>query len=157
MGETLHWGRLRMLHRELHLGLLGMLLHCEERERERERAIANGSARQQCLHQQCSKCNCRLQAPTLCLTTKAPPPPPPHGEEGGRSGGACCYAIVCSPNSSLPISNFCSTPHFFPERTKQKRQRNHGNCKVSCVVPLCVSVHCFLLTVRVFGLFAERF
>jgi hypothetical protein len=25
-----------MLHRELHLGLLGMLLHCEERERERE-------------------------------------------------------------------------------------------------------------------------
>ncbi len=124
-------------------------------ERERERAIANGSARQQCLHQQCSKCNCRLQDPTLCLTTKAPPPP--HGEEGGRSGGACCYAIVCSPNSTLPISNFCSTPHFFPERTKQKRHRNHGNCKVSCVVPLCVSVHCFLLTVRVFGLFAERF
>jgi hypothetical protein len=87
-------------------------------ERERERAIANGSARQQCLHQQCSKCNCRVQDPTLCLTTKAPPPPPPpHGEEGGRSGGACCYASVCSPNSTLPISNFCSTPHFFPERT----------------------------------------
>lgn len=38
VGEWLHLGRLRTIWRQLHLGLLGMLLHCEEPER----AIAKG-------------------------------------------------------------------------------------------------------------------
>jgi hypothetical protein len=87
--------------------------------RERERAIANVTAKLQCLHRQCSKCNCHMQGLALCLTTKVAvaAAPPPHGEDGGRSGGACGYASVCTRNSTLPINNFCSTPHFFPEHT----------------------------------------
>ncbi len=84
-----------------------------------ERAITNVSAKLQCLYRQCSKYNCHMQDLALCLTTKAAvaAAPPPHGEDGGRPGGACGYASVCTRNSTLPINNFCSTPHFFPERT----------------------------------------
>ncbi len=36
------------------------------------------------------------------------------GEEGGRPGGPCCYvSFVCTGNCTIPITNFCSTPHFF--------------------------------------------
>ncbi len=96
-----------------------MLMDCDERDRERDRASANISAKQQCLHQQCSKCNSHLQDLTLCLTTTAAAiaAPPPHGEEGGRPGGACCYASVCTRNSNLPHKIDCSIQHFFPERT----------------------------------------
>jgi len=89
----------------------------------RKREIANVFAKQQqCPHEQCSKRNCHvLQDLTLCSTAKAvvAAAPPLYGEEeGGRSGGACCYVYsVYNRNSTLPITNFCSKPHFFPERT----------------------------------------
>jgi hypothetical protein len=90
----------------------------------RKREIANVFAKQQqCPHEQCSKRNCHvLQELTLCSTAKAvaaAAAAPLYGEEeGGRSGGACCYvSSVCNRNSTLPITNFCSKPQFFPERT----------------------------------------
>jgi hypothetical protein len=39
----------------------------------------------------------------------------------------------------------------------QAALRDKGNCKLSCVIPFCVSVYCLLLIVCVAGLFAERF
>ncbi len=78
--------------------------------------------KQQCLlNHQCSTCN--AQDLTLFWTTKAAAAvaaPPPHGEEGGRPGRACCY-VVCTRNSTLPINNFCGTPHFFSEYTGYKQ------------------------------------
>jgi len=89
----------------------------------RKREIANVFAKQQqCLHEQCSKRNCHvLQDLTLCSIAKAvaaAAPPLCGEEEGSRSGGVCCFvSFVCNRNSTLPITNFCSKPHFFPERT----------------------------------------
>jgi hypothetical protein len=39
----------------------------------------------------------------------------------------------------------------------QAALRDNSNCKLSCVIPFCVSFYCLLLTVCVAGLFAERF
>ncbi|KAH8932863.1 hypothetical protein BDL97_18G001500, partial [Sphagnum fallax] len=66
MGERLHLGRLRTLHRELHLGLLGMLLDCEELEKVRKcnmlKAVLNACAsvvaleEASCVHHQIIEC-----------------------------------------------------------------------------------------------------
>ncbi len=57
---------------------------------------------------------------------------------------------VCTCNSTVPINNFCSMLHFFPERTGYK-QRRHSEitANVSFLV-LFLSVHCLPLTLCVF-------
>jgi hypothetical protein len=57
----LHLVRLRMLERELHLGLFEMLLECQERERL-PRVIAEQNI---LLHHRSSNCNCHVQELSL--------------------------------------------------------------------------------------------
>jgi hypothetical protein len=67
------------------------------------------------LHHQCSKCSCRVQDATLFLDCKNSSFITTQGPEGGRPGAACCYLSVYTRNCN--INNFCSTPHFFGDRT----------------------------------------
>jgi hypothetical protein len=63
--------------------------------------------------------------------------PPPHGEEGGQLGGACCYYV------HLKFQLLQNTTPL-PEAHKIKIEvafRDHNNCKLSCVVPLFVSIY----------------
>jgi hypothetical protein len=114
---------LQTLQRELHFGVIGILLGCEEREREK---LPRVFEKQQCLpHHLCSKLNVHVQHLTPLKATKAAAAgaPPPHGEERVQPGGACCSVSVCPVNPNLPINNYCSTPDFFPECTEWKQRR----------------------------------
>jgi len=112
---------LQTLQREFHFGVLGILLGCEEREREK---LPRVFEKQQCLpHHLCSKFNVHVQHLTPLKATKvAAAAPPPHGEERVQPRGACCSVSVCTVNPNLPINNYCSTPDFFPECTKWKQR-----------------------------------
>ncbi|CAN5968852.1 unnamed protein product [Sphagnum jensenii] len=38
---------------------------------------------------------------------------PPHATDGvPPGGGACCYVSACTRNCTIPMNNFCSTPHL---------------------------------------------
>ncbi len=62
VGAKFHSGRLGTLERELRLGLLGMLLDCEQRQN-----CQGVLPKQKILHHhhQCSKCNCHVQGLSL--------------------------------------------------------------------------------------------
>ncbi len=115
--ERLQSNGLQTLQRELHFGVLGILLDCEEREREK---LPRVFKKQPCLpYHLCSKFNVHVQHLTLLKATKAAAAaPPPHGEERVQPGGACCSVSVCTVNPNLPINNYCSTQDFFLECTE---------------------------------------
>jgi hypothetical protein len=63
--------------------------------------------------------------------------PPPQGEEGGQLGGACCYYVhlkfqLLQNAAPLPKAHKIEIEVAF---------RDHNNCKLSCVVPLFVSIY----------------
>ncbi len=113
---------LQTLQTELHFGVLGILLGCEEWEREK---LPRVFEKQQCLlHHISNKFNVHVQHLTLLKATKAAAVAPPlHGEERVQSEGACCSVSVCTVNPNLPINNYCSMPDFFPECTDWKQRR----------------------------------
>jgi hypothetical protein len=57
---------------------------------------------------------------------------------------------VCTCNSTVPINNFCSMLHFFPERTRYKQRRHSESTANVSFLVLFLSVHCLPLTVCVF-------
>ncbi len=108
VGARLHLGRLRTLERELHLGLLGLLLRCEQRQN-----CQGYLPKQKILHHHmCSKCNCHAQGRTLVLDHKRSSSTTKW--RVGR-GGSCCYVSVCTRNFTLHINSFRSTPLFIPD------------------------------------------
>ncbi len=108
--ERLHLVRLRMIDRELHLGLFGMLLECQERE-QLPRVIAEQKI---LLHHRSSNCNCHVQDLSLFKTTKAADPN--HMERWTRK--SFLLRVCVHPQFNLLINNFRGTPHFFPDRTE---------------------------------------
>jgi hypothetical protein len=116
VGERLHLGRLWTLERELHLGLLGMLLDREERQqlpRVFAKAKISCSSSVQQLQLPCARSKSVLDHKRTSSTTTW---------RVGR-GGSCCYTVL----------------HSRLHRIETKAAlRDHGKCKFSCVVPLYV-------------------
>ncbi len=140
--ERLHLVRLRMIDRELHLGLFGMLLECQERE-QLPRVIAEQKI---LLHHRSSNCNCHVQDLSLFKTTKAADPN--HMERWTRK--SFLLRVCVHPQFNLLINNFRGTPHFFPDRTEQKQRRHLEITAIVNFPVLFLSVYCLLLTISMF-------
>jgi hypothetical protein len=120
VGERLHLGRLWTLERELHLGLLGMLLDCEEQQQlPGVFAKAKNS---------CSSSVQQVQLPfarskSVQVTNAAAPPP--HGEMDEEDLVATCQ---CAPAISLYTSTAFgvhrSSFQTAPNRNKGGTQRS---------------------------------
>jgi hypothetical protein len=88
---------LQTLQRELHFGVLGILLGCEEREREK---LPRVFEKQQCLpHHLCRKFNVHAQHLTPLKARKAAAPPPHGAREFNQE--ELVAPCLCSP--SIPI------------------------------------------------------
>jgi hypothetical protein len=142
----LHWGRLGTLQRELHSGLLGTFLNCEERERERERERE-------------SNCQCFCEARMYSLTVHQVQLPCARSDSliDHKSSISSSSTATWRGGSSIRRSlelRVCVHPQFHCTHQQLLKYTallprahgieteaaliDHGNCKLSCFIPLYV-------------------
>jgi len=73
-----------------------------------EAAMSSSSSGQQ-VQLPCAGCNSFLDHKSSSSSTT--------WRKGRSTGRSLCYVSVCTHGCTIPINNFCSTPHFFQERT----------------------------------------
>jgi hypothetical protein len=138
----LHWGRLGTLQRELHLGLLGTFLNYEEREREREsncqcfcEAIMYSSTVQQ-VQLPCARSDSLIDHKSSISSSST------ATWRGGSSIRRSLQLRVCvHPQFHFTQQQLLQYTALLPRAHGIETEAaliDHGNCKLSCFIPLCV-------------------
>jgi hypothetical protein len=130
VGARLHLGRLRTFERELHLGLLGMLLGCEQRQN-----CQGFLPKQKILVQQvqlpCARSNPGSRSQTQQL----------HHHMESWTRRILLLRVSVDPQfhfTHQQLSQHTALHSRLPRIETKAALRDHGKCKLSCVVPLYV-------------------
>ncbi len=157
MGERLHLGRLRTMQRQLHLGLLGMLLHCEEPERAIAKGFCEGAVSSSSSLQQvqlaCARSIFFLDQKSSSSST-ATWEKWEVNQEGLTATCLCAPIIPLYPSTTFAVlrtsSQRCTLPQSAPNTNRGSAQRSQQFKDLLCCSSL--SDYCLLLTVGVFCL-----